>query len=217
MTRMTLALLLATACGLGFPSDVSAQAFLDARFTISFGSTSPAVLFSRVARLKMVGLEAAVDPSLQRSITITLEDVTVRTFLNAACDSIGCRWRVEGHTLVVEALPPDPSRGGSWIPPTGAAMPEGSQFVNTPVGTMLDVIGRVVGEGGSYEVDAVSANQLVTVDVSSQDALRAIATVVRAAGLKPGTPYTVTVRRRGQKPTIINTVLPKVPDTEELR
>jgi hypothetical protein len=215
MKRLALALLLAAGFGVGVPASASAQAFLETRISVSFSSTSPATLFGVVAQMTMGRIGLAVDPSLQRPTTITLEDVKVRTFLDASCDSIGCRWRIEGNRLIVEALPPDPSRGRTWIQPKGTGMPTGSQFAHTTVATILDVIGRVIGEGRSYEVDAVSPNQQVTVDISNQDALRAIATVVRAAGLRPGSEYTITVRRAGEKPTIIKTVLPKEPEPEE--
>jgi hypothetical protein len=205
MKRLTLALALASAFGLGLTSNASAQGSLDVRATVSFNSVSPGRLFRTVA--EMAGVEATVDPQLQRPFSITLEDVTVRTLLDAICDSIGCRWRINGNTLVVEALPPDPSRRKTWLRPNGAVMPAGSQFTNTSVGNVFDAIGRTVGEGCTYQVDAVNAGQLVTVDLSSQDELRAIAKVVRAAGLTPGSPYAIVIRRPGQKPTVIQTVV----------
>jgi hypothetical protein len=214
MKRMALALILAAAFGLGPASTASAQGFLNGRVSVSFNSVSPAKFFRM---LDMMGFEPRVDPQLQKPFSITLEDVTVRMLLDATCDSIGCRWHVDGNTLVVEALPPDPSRGKTWIRPSGAVMPAGSQFTNTSVGTVFDAIGRTVGEGCSYQVDAVNAGQLVTVDLSNQDELRAIAKVVRAAGLAPGSPYAVIIRRPGQKPTVIQAVLGKEPDAGEVR
>ncbi len=217
MKRLALALILAAAFGLGVTPNASAQGFLDARVSIAFNAVSPGMMFRMVAT-NMVGMEATVDPRLQTPFSITLEDVTVRTVLDAACDSVGCRWHIDGIALVVEALPPDPSRkktGG--IRPRGPAMPAGSQFVNTPVSAVLDAIGRVAGEGCSYRIDAVNVNQVVTVDVSNQDELRAIANVVRAAGLAPGSRYAVIIQRPGQKPTVIQTVLPKEPEPEDNR
>jgi hypothetical protein len=236
MKRMALALTLAAVFGLGLTSNASAQGardarvsvsfdtdsrgnmqgFLDTRVSIAFNSVSPGTVFRTVAT-GMAGTEARVDPQLQRPFSITLEDVTVRTVLDASCDSIGCRWHVDGNTLVVEALPPDPSRRRTWIRPSGAAMPAGSQFVNTPVSTVLDAIGRAVGEGCSYQIDAVNVGHLVTVDVSNQDELRAIAKVVRAAGLAPGAMYAVVIRRPGQKVMVIQAVLPKEPDAGDNR
>ncbi|MEP7011967.1 MAG: hypothetical protein ABJC13_16705 [Acidobacteriota bacterium] len=58
-------------------------------------------LFARTA-----GLELAIDPVIaERKLTLRIEKVRVRTALDAACDSLECRWRVEGGKLIVEAKP----------------------------------------------------------------------------------------------------------------
>jgi len=139
--------------------------------------------------------------------------VTLRTLLDASCDSVGCRWRIDGNRLVIEALPPDPTRGRTWIEQPGRTMPAGAQFANTPVEVVLSAIARVAGEGFVYEVDEVDPNQPVTVDVSNCDVVRAVAMVVKAAGLKPGSPYTIRLRRPGQKLTIIKAIVPADPQT----
>jgi hypothetical protein len=88
------------------------------------------------------------DGETRGTISITLEDVTLRTALYANCDSIGCRWRAEGNRLVVEALPPDPSRGKTWVvASSGRTMPSGMQFEKTPVREVFDAIAVVAGEG----------------------------------------------------------------------
>ena len=79
------------------------------------------------------------------------------------------------------------------------------------------MIAAVAGEGFEFSVDEVDVNQSVTVDVSDQTVMRAIAMVVKAAGLMPGSPYTITLRRPGQKLTIIKTGLPKDPEPYDLR
>lgn len=61
-------------------------------------------LFARAA-----GLEPAVDPAIAaKTLTLRIEKVRVRTALEAACDSLDCRWRVEGGKLIVEAKPRTP-------------------------------------------------------------------------------------------------------------
>jgi hypothetical protein len=215
MKRIAIVLILAAVFGLSLPSNVRAQVNLDARISISFTSTPPAKLFHFVATGG--DFEVTVDPILQKPITITLSDVTLRTVLNAVCDSVGCRWSIDGNRLVVGALPPDPTRGKTWIEPQGKTMPSGMQFVNTPVRDVLDAISHAAGVGFEYKVEEVDANQPVTVDFSNLDVMRAIGMVVKAAGLKPGSVYTITLLRPGQKPTIIKTGLPKDPEIDDLR
>jgi hypothetical protein len=63
-------------------------------------------LFARTA-----GLELAIDPVVAgKTLTLRIEKVRVRTALDAACDSLECRWRVEGGKLIVEAKPRTPPK-----------------------------------------------------------------------------------------------------------
>lgn len=51
-------------------------------------------------------LELAIEPVLaERPLTLRIEKVRVRTALDAACDSLECRWRVEAGKLIVEGKP----------------------------------------------------------------------------------------------------------------
>ena len=56
-------------------------------------------LFARTA-----GLELAIDPAVaEKALTLRVERVRVRTALDAACDSLGCRWWADAGKLHVEA------------------------------------------------------------------------------------------------------------------
>jgi hypothetical protein len=213
MRRIALVLILVGGFGLTVSSPGWAQVNLDGRVSVSFTAVTPEMLFSFVA--KMGRFEATVDPTLQKTVTITLQDVKLRTFLDASCDSIGCTWSVDGNKLMVQSLPPDPSRKQTWIEPPGKVMPAGSRFVNVAVDTVLEAISRVAGEGSVYTVEELDAKQTVTVDVSNQDPLRAIALLARAAGLKVGSTYTITLKRPAQRLTIIKTVMAKDQDNDE--
>lgn len=51
-------------------------------------------------------LELAIETVLaERPLTLRIEKVRVRTALDAACDSLECRWRVEAGKLIVEGKP----------------------------------------------------------------------------------------------------------------
>lgn len=206
------AVFLGLSLALASPSVVIAQPALDVRMTVSYDRGRPDTVFNSVAN--MLKLEPKVDSALQKALTLTLEDVKVRTVLDAACDSLGCRWRIDGMALVVDALPPDPTRGRTWIEPRGAVMPSGARFERASVRTVLDAIGRAAGDGFIYDVEELDPTQLVTVDLSNLDALRAIATVVRAAGMTPGSFYTVRLQRPGQMLTIVKSGLPREPGVE---
>ena len=203
----------AIACMLGFAFAVPAGAQIDLSRRVSVGLEKVAAtqLFQSVAQLN--SFRATVDPLLQRPITITLEDVTLQTLFTAACDSIGCRWRVEGNQLIVEALPPDPTRRKTWIEPPGEVMPAGSRFSNAPVHSVLAAIGQVAG--GECSIQEVDGRQVVTVDIGNLDVIRAMVAVARAAGMKAGAPVTLKINKPGQKPMIINASIPKGTDTDD--
>jgi type II secretory pathway component GspD/PulD (secretin) len=42
----------------------------------------------------MIGLESAVEPGLDGKVTVRLQNVRMRTVLDAVCESIGCTWSV---------------------------------------------------------------------------------------------------------------------------
>lgn len=62
-------------------------------------------LFAQIA-----GLQPVIDPAIaERKLTLRIEKVRVRTALDAACDSLECRWRVEAGKLIVEGKPRTPA------------------------------------------------------------------------------------------------------------
>jgi type II secretory pathway component GspD/PulD (secretin) len=42
----------------------------------------------------VLGVEVDIDPSIDRTISISFDDITVRTSLNAICESAKCRWEL---------------------------------------------------------------------------------------------------------------------------
>ena len=170
MNRVCVLVLVVIALATSHPREASAQVSLETRITVSLSNVAPARLFQFVQQSMLPGVELVVDPTLQRPVSITLEDVTVRTLLDASCDSIGCRWRIDGTRMTIEAVPQDPARGRSWIPAKSPVMPAGSRFTNAAVASVLDAIRLTIGEGRAYEIRGVDARQAVTVDISNLDA-----------------------------------------------
>jgi type II secretory pathway component GspD/PulD (secretin) len=63
---------------------------------------------------KLLKLPAEIDPAIDKPLSLQVEQVTLRTALNAVCESVGCQWRIEGGKLLkVTRLPetPEPERG----------------------------------------------------------------------------------------------------------
>lgn len=76
--------------------------------------------------MKMFGqifeAEVDLDPGVQGAVTITLNNVTVRTALTATCESLGCQWRflpAEPARLIIEPQPqPQRAQPGAEAPLT---------------------------------------------------------------------------------------------------
>jgi hypothetical protein len=106
-TRPSLGYLVVAALVLAVPAAGATSKGLDEELNLDVVKASGTFdLFAQIA-----GLEPAVDPAIaERKLTLRIEKVRVRTALDAACDSLECRWRVEGGKLIVEAKPRTPPK-----------------------------------------------------------------------------------------------------------
>lgn len=73
----------------------AAEADLDKRITLELkGAELEKVL---MLYQDVLGVEVEIDPPVDRPISIAFDDITVRTSLNAICESAKCRWElIEG-------------------------------------------------------------------------------------------------------------------------
>jgi type II secretory pathway component GspD/PulD (secretin) len=69
---------------------------LDRKVNVSLADSAPDQAFKAFAT--MIGLEAVVEPGLDGEVTVRLQNVRMRTVLDAVCESIGCRWSVDSGT-----------------------------------------------------------------------------------------------------------------------
>ncbi len=69
---------------------------LDRKVDVALADSAPAQAFQGFA--KMIGLEAVVEPGLDGKVTVRLQNVRMRTVLDAVCESIGCHWSVVSGT-----------------------------------------------------------------------------------------------------------------------
>lgn len=71
---------------------------------------------------QILGVELDIDSALTGSVTLEVHRVRAETALNAVCESIGCRWRLEGDPpsrLVVEATEAPPPAPAAQKEPAG--------------------------------------------------------------------------------------------------
>lgn len=73
---------------------------LDERVSLNLEKTSTKDTFDALGQ--MVGADVVqVDPGVTGTVTVTLQNVRVRTLLDAVCESIGCRWDLQDKKLRV--------------------------------------------------------------------------------------------------------------------
>ncbi len=90
---------------------------LENRVSVNLDHVRPAEAFRTFAQL--AGMSALVDAAVRDPITVRLENVRLKTLLDAVCESVGCRWEVAGSppALRIAAVPrhepkPEPARVG---------------------------------------------------------------------------------------------------------
>jgi type II secretory pathway component GspD/PulD (secretin) len=70
----------------------AAESDLDKRITLKLENAPVQKIFDIYRQILEVELD--LDPTIDGDITISFENITVRTSLNAACESAGCRWEL---------------------------------------------------------------------------------------------------------------------------
>jgi hypothetical protein len=82
----------------------SAQEVLARKVTLDVNAASPASVFKAVASASGASFTVTVDPAVTEPVDISVRNVSVKTALNAICESIGCQWTLSGNLLVVKPL-----------------------------------------------------------------------------------------------------------------
>jgi hypothetical protein len=103
MTRL-LSTALLTLCAVVTAAPALAQDTLAKKVTIDVSAASPASVFKAVASASGANLTVTVDPAVTEPVDISVRNVSVKTALNAICESIGCQWTFSGNVLVVKPL-----------------------------------------------------------------------------------------------------------------
>ena len=179
---------------------------LGQRVSFSFTQTEVAAVLKFLAQAR--GLEPVIDPALTQKVSFRLEHVTLRTALDALCDSAGCRWRLDGKRLVFVALPSDAPRMASSpddepLAPLRTLVPAGTQFTGVPLSAAFRALSVIAGPGVDLDVEGVDTSQPVNGQVGSKTVQAAIRQLVASAGLKVGSSYTIVFNRPTKKLRII--------------
>ena len=172
------------------PPDLGHRVFLDVN------ASAPAQVLGMLARTIPCMLK--LDARVQRPVTLRVSNVTARTALSAICESIGCRWQLDGGTLRVDPAEPPPPRPAFEALQEGLRTPLGDlKFKRVPFRDAVNAIAR--RSGMDFTVEEVDPLTPVTVDVSGEPPLQALMKIVRAAGWN----YTghTSVGWKGDRPT----------------
>jgi type II secretory pathway component GspD/PulD (secretin) len=163
-----------------------AQTDLGKRVSIDVNTVAPQEVFDSLAR--SLNCEAAVDPQVQQPVTLRVVNVSARTALSAICESIGCRYRLDGKKLVIEPLLPKTKdkvlasriQASQLLQNLKRPMPQGMRFDNAPLSSVLAAISDA--SGFEITVEPIEADKKVTVDLSGQTFQEALKKVIELAG-----------------------------------
>jgi hypothetical protein len=139
MTRL-LSTALLTLCAVVTAAPVLAQETLAKKVTIDVNAATPVSVFTAVATASGANFTVTVDPAVTAPVDITIRSVTVKTALDAICESIGCQWTLTGSTLVVKPKPQSAMMIGVVQPAGRGAGSEKSKAAAARAQVVLDAL-----------------------------------------------------------------------------
>lgn len=139
MTRLVFALLLPVLL-LAPAAPALAQDALAKKVTIDVNAATPVSVFTAVATASGANFTVTVDPAVTEPVDITVRNVSVKTALNAICESIGCQWTLTGSALIVKPRPPSAMMIGVVQPAGRGAGAEKSKAAAARAQVVLDAL-----------------------------------------------------------------------------
>jgi type II secretory pathway component GspD/PulD (secretin) len=160
---------------------------LDSRGSFAFRQATAAKVFTFAAQ--SLKLEAVVDQSLKGNVSIELNGVSLRTLLNTACESLGCRWRVDGGKLIVdrdEALQAPSSReadeaGERFVNAVNVLIPS-IRLANEPLRSAVSIVAKEAGTGCRVSIPKDYPDSPVTLNLANIRLLDALRQTIAASG-----------------------------------
>jgi TonB family protein len=155
---------------------------LDQRVFIDVNQVQPIEVLRELSLV--IGSYLNPDPLLSAApVTLRVWNVRARTALDALCEMAGCRWRLEGQTLRVDAgdpPPPVPRSAGFLAKMKKPLQGSNWRFERVPLRTVAEALSQAVGEQVVFE--GADLDTPITADLTGQPFLRAAFAVMAALG-----------------------------------
>lgn len=156
---------------------------LERRVFVDVNGVTPGKVLDELADAIACTLD--VDRALpQPEIALTLSNVRARTALDAVCDMVGCRWRLDGHVLhVAVTSPPPPVPAARQLAVAlKTPLPGDAEWKleRVPVGVVLAKLSGQVGAG--IALDAVDPALLVTDDLRGRTPADSLQRILETLG-----------------------------------
>jgi hypothetical protein len=157
------------------------QSNLDRRVSIAFDRASPSDVFRVLA--KSLDCELSLDQEVKQMVTVLLNNVTRQTALDAICESVNCRWRIESGRLIIGPLAKaEASVLTSRLVPLKSGLekrlPFNMRFESVPVKAVLEDCFKLARVSYCLFGESASETTLVTIDVSDRTVSEAITQVL---------------------------------------
>ncbi len=166
---------------------------LTRRVFVDVNADFPPQVFRKLAQSLGCGL--SLDPEVRAPVTLRVFNVTAETALNAVCDSVGCRWRIDGAQLRVEFSAPPPRIPSAEVfrERTRKPLPASFKFDHMALGDVAQAVSRETGIEIRFE--QVDLSTPITVDLGDERVFDAINRILGA--LNWTSPPTFNVESRG--------------------
>ena len=182
MMRAARLLVIALLCG----GIVQAQAPLQQRMSVTYQGAAASSVLQVVANVLGVRLE--LDAAISGTVTLDVRNVSIETVLRAVCESIGCRWRMDKGTLVVDRDPAAVTQGQS-DPLAQVSVSDvfqdkhvDIQWNDASVDAGIKALARILG--AEPVVDRALMDKRISLNVSKASAAAALNAICQQAGCR---------------------------------
>ena len=180
--RVAILLLSVLLCG----GALAAQQPLQQRISVTYQGAAPSSVFQALADVLRVRLQ--LDGKVNGTVTLDVRNVSVETVLRAVCESIGCRWRVESGTLVVDrdASAPAPADNNPLanvtVKDAFEEVPVDIRWSDAPLDAAVKVFARMLT--AEPVIDAKLMDKRISLDLTKRSVNAALNAICEQAGCR---------------------------------